>query len=136
MKLTSSLALALVAGATQAGCIIYEDSECHGSAEPSVPALLRNPASGQCEAIGGDPYHCNSGALYAPPDWAICYDACEQIDEAFCRAADGCRAIYTTPEGGSATFAACWGVAPSGPVRGARCESITDAHECSRHDDC
>jgi hypothetical protein len=115
---------------------------------PTVPVqLLRNPASGRCEASGGGGGGgCSGGGATPPPpppvqqDWGVCGSQCESLDEASCRAADGCRPIFANrfppnADGVDFVYETCWPTAPSGPVRGGGCAGL-DAQECSRHDDC
>lgn len=104
----------------------------------AAPPALRNPESGACEPTGA----CEAGLTDGPagPDWAACGDACEAHDEATCLAAPGCRVIHANicPPLTSCyaeRFAACWPVAPSGPVTAGACAGL-DAHECSRRDAC
>jgi hypothetical protein len=144
------LALALVAIAAAPGCQLVftgdgDDDDippCHeGAIAP--PLELRNPYTGQCDS---EPLGCSGqggdGDLAAPwidPRWPLCYSgACEALDEGTCQLADGCRAIDTAPSenDGPTEFAACWPTAQDGPVRGGDCTQITDAFECSQHDDC
>jgi hypothetical protein len=111
------------------------------------PALLRDPQSGKCVDIGGNP--ClpapgtdPNGGVDAPiafPDWGFCDSPCGALGEADCRASDACRAIYANGCPPNADcyqleFAACWPTAPSGPIHGT-CEGL-DAYTCSLHDDC
>ncbi len=139
------------------GCDLYfghHGDDCKATGLIALPPGARNPVTGVCERSGGGTDPCGNpiptagasdfaGAPIAMPDWATCPGICEGYDEATCRGADGCRAVYTSSEACDDaghctwvdTFAACWGTAPSGPVRGGVCEGL-DAQECSRHDDC
>jgi hypothetical protein len=152
------LAALVFALTTQSACTIYfgddddDDDDCVNSGSDLAPAIeLRDPQTGTCQAFGGgggggcDPVPLAEGEAKAPfsmPDWATCQSGCEGLDELSCQLSDGCRAIYVDaescgPQGCMRVniFAACWGVAPSGPVQGGACEGL-DAHECSRHNDC
>jgi hypothetical protein len=103
---------------------------------PEPTPERRDPYSGECVSVGG------CGGFEAPIqelDWALCDSGCEVLGEDECRAADGCRAAYLDlcPQCDALLleFWGCWGVAPSGPIRGGECGPL-DAYECSRHDDC
>ncbi len=110
------------------------ESDCPGGGVPQP--LFRDPVTGQCTDGG-----VGCGAIDPPvvPDLALCVSGCEAFDEATCRGVDGCRAIYVDAcpacDALVLEFAACWGVPPSGPIRGGDC-GVLDAQECSRHDDC
>jgi hypothetical protein len=119
------------------------DDQCRFDDLPSAdsaPAIeLRDPFSGVCQPFGfGGGGECNDPCgrcppvadLVAQPDWGQCNAGCEGRDEASCKSTSACRAAYA---GG--TFHECWSVAPSGPVQGGDCTSLS-AQECSRHDDC
>ncbi len=69
------------------------------------------------------------------PDWAVCYQGCEGLDEQTCQTTYACRAAYVIEPGGSQSFYECWGTAQSGPIQGGDCE-LLDAYACSLHDDC
>lgn len=109
--------------------------------EPSCGGIhaleLRNPETGVCENWGGG--CADSDALVPVADWANCESGCEALDQDTCALTDGCRGIYVDAcpacDALILKFAACWGTAPSGPIRGGGCESLS-AQECSRHDDC
>lgn len=123
-----------------AGCFA-DDDQCayYDYAGGAYPAYeLRDPTTGVCEPYGND-YYCDDpcqpcpatgAAEIAQPDWAMCYGACEGLDETTCKSTSGCRAAYAGD-----SFYQCWATAPSGPVQGGDC-STYDALECSRHDDC
>ncbi len=103
-----------------------------------VPNELRNPETGACES--DDPCADSAPDRIIPTgDWALCDSGCEALDQDTCALTDGCRGIYVdacpTCDALILKFAACWGTAPSGPIRGGGCEAL-GAHECSRHDDC
>ena len=109
---------------------------------PPPPQQLRNPVTGTCETIGGGGGGGCDDGLAPPglPDWGVCASPCEALDEASCKAADACRAIYANKfpphvDGIELVYEACWPTAPSGPVHGGDCAGF-DAQECSRHDDC
>lgn len=146
------LALALV---LLSGCqLIYGQDDkdagpgpCDGRDYGAIaPLELRNPYTGECLYDSGnpppgcaDPVPTNGGAdQWIDWRWPTCYSPCDGLPEAQCRIADGCRAIYASdPRADEApSFAACWGTAQDGPVRGGDCTAITDAFECSQHDDC
>jgi Cys-rich repeat protein len=142
------LALLTLLLSTAPGCALYfGDDTGDDCTKVDVPAVgLRDPYNGQCEYTGGGGGGCGApasgfeGAPVKQQDWATCYGACDALDENSCLAADGCRAIYTDALcdaiGCEHVFAACWGTAPSGPIRGGDCSAITDAYQCSLHDDC
>ena len=157
-RLIAALALALLAS----GCHLYfPDGDDEPCLEPGVPypsPSERNPYTGICEEGlgGGGGGGCEGDTPVSPPttgtgsgeadraarDWASCYGVCEGLDETTCLAADGCRAVFAgaevcTPEGcyWIESFAGCWGMAPSGGIRGEPCDAF-DGYECSRHDDC
>jgi hypothetical protein len=142
------------------GCVFYfgddGDDDCwNGGGAPEPWPGLRNPETGQCEnAGGGGGGWCGEDGVPVPAtdsaeapadqiayDWATCTGPCDGLSESACQAADGCRAVYVDdcpfcdiypPQ---LTYVACWGTAPSGPVRGGGCQGL-DAYDCSRHDDC
>lgn len=132
-----------------AGCNLYfdgdddADDECKAVpvADDITDASARDPLTGECQDFGGGGGcdscgNCWGTAAQPVPDWASCFSACEGLDESSCAFTAGCHAAY---EANSAVdeppkFAACWAVAPSGPVHGS-CAGL-DGYECSRHDDC
>ncbi len=139
------------------GCFLYSgtdpepcEEEYYDRAPPSEE--YRDPTSGTCSFLGGGggggggggtcgDYGGGSGSAEptreAPGafiDWAVCYGACEGLDEQTCLGTSACRAAYID-EGGFNSFYECWGTAPSGPIQGGACEGL-DAFACSLHDDC
>jgi hypothetical protein len=137
---------------------ITEPLPCAGTPGGGVPypgMPLLDPYTGKCEDVGGGGCLPMGGGTPPPtppggggsdgiaqPDWASCTNQCQDLDEATCKASDGCRAIYADacpPWADCFTlqYKACWPTAPTGgPIRGGDCSAITDAYECSRHDDC
>jgi len=166
LKITPMRSIALVwllALPVLSGCLILfddDDDDCdyggianadeEGIALP-VPTY-RNPDTGQCEEVAGNPGgECDRCGRCPPvardqapepaPDWGECMNACTGLDETTCLATDACRAAYLTscigggcPDEGYLYYA-CWAVAPAAPIRGGDCEGLS-AYECSRHDDC
>jgi hypothetical protein len=111
------------------------ETTCPGGGVPVPIGDFRDPATGKCDAVTG-----GCGAFDpVVPDLALCASGCEGFDETTCQQADGCRAIYVDAcpacDALVLQYAACWGVPPSGPIRGVPCNGF-DAQECSRHDDC
>ena len=122
---------------TLAGCDDTPDDCLYGGGRLAIAEQqYRDPQSGVCQSFGYgcDPvcgYDCPAtGAPEAQPDWAMCYGACEGLDEAACKTTSACRAVYN-----GSNFHECWGVAQTGPVQGGGCTGLS-AQECSRHDDC
>jgi hypothetical protein len=137
--LCTAALLALVSAAS--GCVLFLGDDDDVCAYSTPFADLRNPETGQCEAVYGGGWPCGAELDVAVVDWASCWGACEALDEGACLVTPGCRAAYVTadcpPNADCAdwqVFHGCWGTAPSGPVQG-RCDGL-DAYECSRHDDC
>ncbi len=99
---------------------------------------LRNPLTGQCEAIGGT-YPCDSACGPCPatgeadPDWGTCYGTCANLDEHACLTTANCHAAYYDTNG-AWKYWACWDMPPSGTIHGT-CTG-NDAQTCSEHDDC
>src|SRR5262245_40123152 len=107
-----------------AGCGIYldDDDPCENTYldEPGIAVGQRNPETGVCEYLGGGPYPpCDSkcGPCVYPagesggsamPSWGYCESQCTALDESTCLAASGCRAVYTTGDGGARRYADCW----------------------------
>jgi hypothetical protein len=127
---------ALAALVALSGCTIYfgdDDSGDDGCLGPPAQEL-RDPQSGQCTAFGGG---CGPQPDFLP-DWASCGGPCEGLDQPSCEATAGCRAILIDecPECDALvlSYAACWGIAPSGPATG-ECYGL-DAQTCSEHEDC
>lgn len=142
-------ALAAMTSVLLTGCDIWFGTHCEEQ-EPTLDAIgLLNPLTGQCEYRGGSgggsicgDYGGGDVAEPAPADLAQCFSECTGLAEEACTATPGCRAAYVSdcPEGYDCdnttyTYAACWAVAPSGPVQGGECTGL-DAWSCSRHDDC
>ena len=163
MRFKGSLLALVACSALASGCQIYfggdddgDDTPCDdgwrdGNDLAFPEQLLRNPYTGECVTGGGGPGPCGderpaSGgaeAIWFDPRWPVCESYCNSLGEDACVAADGCRAIYVDacPPGvqcfaGGVMFATCWATAQDGPVRGGDCTAITDAFECSQHDDC
>ena len=157
--LMRSIILASILPILLGGCVFIgdDDDDCDYGGFPSahqakvaLPPTFRNPDSGQCEEVAGDPgEQCDlcgrcaptDEAPEPPPDWGACEDVCTGLDEATCLITDACRAAYLTacigggcPDDGYVYYG-CWAIAPAAPVRGGDCEEL-GAYECSRHDDC
>lgn len=125
--------------ASLSGCTLYfgddsttGDDVCYERKEPAQ--VLRDPETGACSGVGGG----GGCGGYLAPDWAACYGACDGLDQPSCEATAGCRAILVdecpTCDALVLGYAACWGMAPSGPIQG-DCYGL-DAQTCSEHDDC
>lgn len=100
-----------------------------------IPAVeMRDPYTGQCEAIGGGT-NCqcepcaDEGALY--PNWSNCSSSCMGLDKATCESVTSCQAEYL-----DTTYWGCYLVEPPGgtPVTG-DCSTLT-SDTCTQRDDC
>jgi hypothetical protein len=149
---------ATLLAALSTGCNLYfggdDEPPCYEPAHREedgklAPAVQRrNPYTGDCYTGGGGggggcgDRPAAADAIWFDDRWPVCENDCNSLDEAACAKADACRAIYVDPcpPGTDCEalphFAVCWPTASDGPVRGGDCSAITDAFECSRHDDC
>jgi hypothetical protein len=153
-----ALAVALLVSVAS-GCAFYgdDDDDCpYGGTgtEPGGAAAYdpgqRNPETGQCEYFGVPYPDCTDPCQPCPgtgqadqaaaPSWGYCESQCTGLDEASCKDASGCRAIYTSncidqdciddP-----LYVDCWSTDMQGPIQGGGCEGL-DSYTCSMHDDC
>ena len=119
-----------------------------GDRAPSTDPLLRNPATGQCEARGRDEvpeYYCGDSATDStvgeplpPPTWGSCESYCTGLGEDACLQAEGCRGIYQAYDSGTDTpdiFRECWQADTGDRTIVTSCEE-QDAYGCSLSDEC
>lgn len=147
---------------TASGCDFYftgqdDDDPCVVGDEraPESAIGVRDPYTGQCELVGGEPCDdrcgpCPQPATDVDPDvsWGACYSECTGLDEQTCLATPACRGSYYVVDAttdlprppipdapGRDVFFECWATDRQGPIQGGGCYEL-DAWQCSLHDDC